>query len=61
MEQPTAEEIEDKDAAANLVRDMSVSAAAQMTLQHTTAQEMLPAAGAMGVTESVIVDTEVMT
>ena len=40
---------------------MSMSAATLVTLQPTAAQEMLPAAGAMGVTESVIVDTQVMT
>ena len=39
---------------------MSMSAATQMTLQPTAAQETLPAAGAMGVSESVVVHTQVM-
>ena len=59
-ERPTAAEIEDKDAAANLERDMSMSAATQMMVQPTAAQETLLAAGAMGVSESVVVDTQVM-
>ena len=40
---------------------MSMGAATQMTLQPTVAQETLPAAGAMGVSESVVVDTQGMT
>ena len=60
-DQPTAAQIEDKAAAAYLEREMSMSAATQMTLQPTVAQEMLPAAGTMGESESVVVDTQVMT
>ena len=37
-----------------------MGAATQMTLLPTAAQEMLPAAGAMGVSESVVVDTQVI-
>ena len=40
---------------------MSMGAATQMTVQPTLAQETLPAAGTMGVSESVVVDTQVMT
>ena len=36
-------------------------AATHETLQPTVAQETLPATGAMGVSESVVVDTQVMT
>ena len=50
-EHPTAAEIEDKTAAANRERVMSMSAATQMTLQPTVAQEMLSAAGTMGANE----------
>ena len=53
--------MESKTAAAFLEREMSMSAAAQMTLQPIAAQETLSAAGAMGVSESVVVDTQVMT
>ena len=59
-EQPTAAEMESKTAAAYLEREMSMSAATQMTLQPITAQETLPAAGTMGASESVVVHTQVM-
>ena len=38
-----------------------MGAATQMMVQPTAAQETLLAAGAMGVSESVVVDTQVMT
>ena len=60
-DQPTAAQIEDKTAAAYLEREMSMSTATQMTLQPITAQETLSAAGAMCVTESVVLDTPVIT
>ena len=60
-DQPTAEEIEDETAVENLKQELRKDATTQMTLQPTAAQETLPAAVAMGVSESVVVDTQVMT
>ena len=60
-DQPTAEEIEDETAVENLKQELRKDATTQKTLQPTAAPEMLPAAGTMGASESVVVDTPVIT
>ena len=59
-DQPTAEEIEDETAIENLKQELRKDATTKVMLPPAT-QETLPAAGAMGVSESVVVDTQVMT